>query len=184
MFAAHLRNDAETTGMIAAFCDLQKRGMSRSKAKTRGIVIRNISRTRSGEGQRVSWFGTGFAHQPLDDFAEFRDLVQTDEGVDLGHRLSKLVGEPLRHATADNQLLMAAFVQATALVGLEDRFDRFFLGRIDKGARIDYENVCGVGIGCDLHPALQHTSKHYFGVDQVLGATEADHSDFRSNPGG
>ena len=183
MFAAHLRNDAKTARVVAAFGDLEKYGMSRSEAKTRGIVIWNVSRTRTRKGELISGFGTLLVEQTLHDFAEFRDLVQADERIYFGDRLPQLVSESLRHATAYDQLLIRALVQSAPLVGFENGFDRFFLRRIDKRAGIDHENVGFVGLGRNLHPALQDASEHDFRVDQIFRATETDHSDFASASG-
>ena len=43
---------------------------------------------------------------------------------------------------------------------LEDRLDRFFLGRIDEGAGVHDQDIGFVGVGGDLHPALEHAAEH------------------------
>src|SRR6476646_419059 len=129
--------------------------MRRSEAKARGIVIRNVSRAGFGVKKwrkrlarvLVSPQSRRLCHYSLDDFAECCDLIQTDKGVDLRHRLPQLVGEALRHTATDDELLMGALVQTTALMSLKNGFDRFFLGRVDKGASIDHEHISFIRIG-------------------------------------
>ena len=61
----------------------------------------------------------------------------------------------------------------------QNRRDRFFLGRINERAGVDHEHVGFIGLRRNLHPALEHAAQHDFGVDQILGAAETDHADFR-----
>ena len=70
------------------------------------------------------------------------------------------------------------FFQAALLIGLENCLDRFLLGRIDERAGVDHEDIRVIGTRGDLHPARKHAAEHDLGVDQVLGATQADHSHF------
>ena len=83
--------------------------------------------------------------EPLDDRHDLRELVEPDEGVDLGQRTGQFLGEPLRHAAGDDQLLPAmAALQAAVAVGLEDGGDAFLLGRVDERAGVDDHHVGGV----------------------------------------
>src|SRR5207244_7199658 len=51
VFAAHLRDHAKTAGMIAALGNLHISRMGRRQPKARRVVIRNVTRSRVGEGK-------------------------------------------------------------------------------------------------------------------------------------
>ena len=114
----------------------------------------------------------------LDDFSGVGDLVEADEGVHLGHLAREFLRKTLRHAAADDQFLPGFLAQAALLVRLEDRLDGFLLRGVDERAGVHDEHVGVFRICGDLHAALDHAAKHDLGIDQVLGAAEADDADF------
>ena len=61
----------------------------------------------------------------------------------------------------------------------QNRFDRLFFRGVDERAGVNHQHIRLVGARRDFESALEHASKHDLGVDQILGATEADHADFR-----
>lgn len=65
----------------------------------------------------------------------------------------------------------------------QDRFDRLFFCGIDERAGVYHQDVGVVSRGSDLHPALQNASEHDLGIDQIFGASEADHADFSAHGG-
>jgi hypothetical protein len=65
------------------------------------------------------------------------------------------------------------------MMRLQNRFDRFFLGRIDERTGVYYQDI---GILCardNFHSTLQNTAEHDLRIDQVLGTAEADHANLR-----
>ncbi len=129
MTAADLGDGAEGAGVVAALGDLEIRGVLWREAEARRVVIWDERGPFGNEHLRRVFFATLVGKQALDDRRDLGDLIETDEGVDLGHRLRELLGETLRHAAGDNQLLLfAAFAQAALLIHLEDALDGFLLG--------------------------------------------------------
>src|SRR5205085_311633 len=121
---AHLWNDAETAGMIAAFGDFYVSGMRWCEPKARRVVIRNVPWPRSDKIKfdiiRI------ISQHPFDNRAELVDLIEPDKCIDLGQRNAHFLRKALRHAATHDQFLIRAFAQAALLVRLQDRLDRFF----------------------------------------------------------
>ena len=101
MFASHLGNDAKTAGMIAALGDFYVGGMRRCQAKSRRIVIGNVSWSRVRE-RKVDIF---IRDNSLDNRAKLFHFIEADECIDFRHFFAQLAREALRHAAAHNQLL-------------------------------------------------------------------------------
>jgi hypothetical protein len=81
----------------------------------------------------------------------------------------------LHHAAGHHQTLQPA--GRLELRRIEDRLDRFLAGRIDESARVDDEHV-GLGGVLDEYAARAvEMPEHDLGVDEVLGAAEADDAD-------
>src|SRR6266404_2817860 len=112
--------------------------------------------------------------------AKLTHLVQSNERIDLRQLLAQLVRKPLRHTAAHDQFLIWSLAKSALLMRIENRIDRFLLGRIDERARVHDQHVGFLRARCDFHSALQNTPEHDFGVDQVFGATETDHAHFRA----
>src|SRR5262249_43564111 len=70
---------------------------------------------------------------------DLRDLARTEDHVDLRNFLLQLVAIALRQATGDDEA--PALTVLLVLRHLENRVDRFLLGRIDERAGIDDEDV-------------------------------------------
>jgi hypothetical protein len=66
--------------------------------------------------------------------------------------------------------------QAALLHSLQDRGDRFLLGRIDESAGIHHQHVGFSSIAGDAHSPFQHAAEHDLRVDQILGTTETNHA--------
>ncbi len=97
-------------------------------------------------------------------------------GVGAGNRqntrvsIANLVGL-YTHTTGDNHLAVLAD-------GLTDRIQRLLFGGIDKSAGVDHNNV-SVVIGRHNIVAVQpELRENALGVDESLGTTEADETDF------
>jgi len=113
------------------------------------------------------------------DLSAANDLIQADERVDLFvQRGREILGEALRHAAGDDQLLLAAaLLHALVLVDLEDVADRLLLGGIDEGAGVDDDDIGLIRVIHEGERALLQLADHDLAVDPVLRATQADEVD-------
>jgi hypothetical protein len=82
-----------------------------------------------------------------------------------------LLAIALREATADHQLL------AGLPAGFKDRIDGFLLRGLNETAGVYDEYVGFTGISRDLKAFRHGVAKHYFGINQILGAAETHHPD-------
>ena len=70
-------------------------------------------------------------------------VAEAGDEVDLGQRVAQLVAVALRHAAGHDE----AGAAAPALGQAQDRVDRLLARRLDEGARVDDDEVGGVGVG-------------------------------------
>jgi hypothetical protein len=83
-----------------------------------------------------------------DDWGNFLELVEADEGVDFAEFPGQLGGEALGHATGNNEALIgAATVEAAIAMSLKDGGDAFGFCGIDEGAGVDDQDVGIGGVG-------------------------------------
>ena len=105
------------------------------------------------------------------------EFAGTDHGVHFRNVLLDFRAIALHQASGDDQFLRLA--GDLVLRHLQDRVDRFLLGRIDKRAGIYHDHVGVFGAGGDLRAAgLQH-AHHHLAIDEVLGAAKADKADLQ-----
>src|ERR1700730_4085406 len=111
MPATHLRNHAETARMIASFGNFQVRKMPGGQSEARRGVIWYISRLRR---HKIQWHrGWSLPSEHLaNDFAGLGDLIDSHECAPLRNLVRELAGEPLRHATANDEFLALSLSQA------------------------------------------------------------------------
>ena len=130
----------------------------------------------AGASSCAAFLGVDF----LDDRRDLGDLVEPDERIDfVVQRGREILRETLRHAAGDDELLfLAALLHAAVLVHLEDVADRFLLGRIDERAGVDDDDVRLFGLGDDGHAGLVQVADHDLAIDEILGATEGNETDF------
>ena len=167
-------------GMIAAFGDFQINAVRRGETKTRRVPIGNVGRAAMTVTRVGVLDSEPASNNALDDRAQFAHLIEPDESIHF-RQLLRAVRAAKR---CDMQPLTISFwfgrfLQPAFLMRLQNRLDRFFLGRIDEGAGVDDQDIRFVSVGGDLHPSLQNAPEHDLGIDQILGAAEADHPDFR-----
>jgi hypothetical protein len=165
--AAILRNDAEGAGMVAALGDFDIGKMFRRSQNARSEVVIKIQAIRRG-GRSLGAF---------DQIGDALQLVDADDGVHLRQLLPDVAVEALHQAAGDDQLLRAAHL--FVLGHLEDGIDRFFLGGIDKTARVYDQDVGLIRMRRQLVPAGGKLPHHYFAVDKIFGTAQTDKSDFQ-----
>jgi len=177
--APDLRNDAEGARVVAPLGNFNVREMARGESETGCVVVRDISRTRGHETLRGGLRGPLLGVKAFDDRGDFRDLVETDERIDLVvERGREVLREPLGHAAGDDELLFfAAFLHAAVLVDLQNMSDRLLFGGIDEGAGVDDDDVGLLRFGNDCHAGLMQMADHDLAIDEIFGATEGNETD-------
>ena len=113
----------------------------------------------------------------------FRDRLQnvmprirTEQNIDFRNLFRQFRLKFLREATRRDQFLAATrlFIRSR----FEQRFHRFILGRLDKSASVDDDDVRLFQMLRQLIAALFHETDHFFRIDQIFRAAEADKSKF------
>ena len=111
----------------------------------------------------------------LDNAADLTDLVDPDEGIDLGQELRQFVAEPLRQTARNDQTLPAVF-RLPQLGRFENRVDALLLCRVDKRTGVNDDDIrlaCVVG---NFDAVFEQVPHHDFRIDQVFGAAERNQS--------
>jgi hypothetical protein len=171
---AHLGDHAKRTRMVATLRNFDVGGVPGGEPEPRGGVVGDVTRFR---GHQVQNRAVVRKHLP-ENFPGLGDLIESEEGIDLGELVGEFLGKPLGHAAADDEFLAGACPQAAELVRLEDRVHRLLLGRVDKPAGIDDQDIRLRRVGGDFKPLRARAAEHDLGINQVLRTPEADHPNF------
>ena len=97
----------------------------------------------------------------------------SDDAVNLGDQALQLRAVTLRQAARDDQLLTGALARGV----LEDDVRGLLLRGIDERARIDHDGLGVAGLRFQPPAGRAELGDHHLGVNQILGATEADERD-------
>ena len=164
-FAAELRDHTEGAGVVAALRDLDV-----------GIVARRGEHARR---QIVIQIGHGAIRhrRPVTGGHDFFQLVGADHGVHFGNVAADLIAVALHQATRHHQSFEAAGL--LELSHFENGLDRFLLGGVDETARVDDDDLGVLRIRSQLPAVRGELPHHDFGVHQILGAAQADKTDFQ-----
>lgn len=159
MAAADLRDDAEGAGVVAAFGDFDVGEVFWGEAEAGGIVVGDVFGL---AGDEV--FLLGGAHEALDDGGDAGDLIEADEGIDIGHEVWQFLSEALREAAGDDDFLFLAFLAAffAGIDGVVDRADAFLFCHVDERAGIDDEDVGEFRFRGHGHSGLLEVADHDF----------------------
>ena len=168
--AAHLRDRAEGAGVVAALADLQVRVAAAAREDARRRLVVEPGRERLLREPRKRRAGPTAAAGAL------LQLVEAEEGVDLGDLVGELAAVLLDHAAGDDDAVDLAPLLALDL--LEDRLDRLLLGLVDEPAGVDDDDA-RLGVRHDRVPRALQMPEHDLGVDEVLRAAERDDADGR-----
>jgi len=87
MASAHLRDDAEGTGMVAALGDFDVGGVRGGEAEAGRVEIGNEPGLSGDEifRQAVGRGGAVLGQKAFNDRGDLGELVEADEGIDFGH---------------------------------------------------------------------------------------------------
>ena len=156
--AAHGRDDAEAAAVVAAFGDLQ---VGVVLGRELDAVVRHQVDERVVLGRQC---GMHRAHHAL-------IILRAGDGQHIRELLADLL-RALAQAAGDDDLAVFGH-------GLADGVQRFLHRRVDEAAGVDHHHV-GLVVGrhdvVALHAQLGQDA---LGIDQRLGAAEADETDFR-----
>src|SRR5581483_4692077 len=164
--APKLRNDAERTRMVAAFRDFDVRGVPRCREYASSEIVIQVRHGR--ERLRCQSFAKG---------GDLFELIGSEDGVYFRNVALNFWPVALYQAARHDEPL--GLPGLLVLGYFDNGFDRFLLGRIDKTARVDDDDVGFGGIGRQLVTIRHQLTHHDFGIDQVFGTPEAYKSDLQ-----
>ncbi len=160
--AAPDRDRAEGARVVAPLGDLEIRVPLGGEQPGGGVVEDHVGR----RGQRR-------AAAELHHIPHLAELVEADEAVDLGDLPGELIAEAVHHAAGHQHPLDPLPLAADHL---QDGVDRLLLGLLDEGAGVDHHRIRPVEVVDHLIAPAPQLSEHDLGVDEVLGAAQADHA--------
>ena len=104
------------------------------------------------------------------------DLTGADERIDFRHLRFQFIAITFDQTTGDNQ--SRRFAVSLQPRRFENRVDRFLLGRVDKATGVDDDRVSLAGVRGHLITICFELAHHHLAIDEVLGTTETDKSNF------
>jgi len=161
--------------MITPLGNLNVGGVGCGEADTRRVIIGDVGGAPGDLDKRPLIL---LVEQAVEEGTSRLDLVEPHEGVHLGELLGQVGRVTLGKAPSHHKLLPRLGTVQTAAMGLQDRPDALLLGRIDESAGVDQHDVGLVGLGGEFVAVALGIAEHDLGIDEVLGATEADQADF------
>ena len=188
--------------MIAALGNFNVGGMTGRRQQSRRCVVVEIA-GQVGDGPGPGFAGEtplGFTRLPFGSGCEdheggrcggpghSRGRQDTVEFAGPDHRIHfrnvflNFVAKALDQATGHNQLLgVSPRLQAGHI---QNGINRLLLGRVNEGTGIDDDNVSILSLGSQVGACLHQHPHHYFAVNQVLRATQADEGHLLRSFGG
>ena len=173
MASAHLGNHTKAARVIAALGNFHIGRVVGSEAETGRGEIGNVAGLWRHE---VEDAGFVLFEHAAEDRAGFGDLIESDEGVHLGEFADEVGGEALGKAAADDDFGIGALALVALAGGFQNGVDGFLFRGVDKSAGIHDEDIGLCGVGGDFEALGFCGAEHDLGVDEIFGATEADHA--------
>ena len=112
----------------------------------------------------------------FDGFDDAFDFAGADDRVYFGNLLENLVAVAFHQAAGDDEFFGGA--EFFVLGHFEDGVDGFFLGGFDEAAGVDDQDFGVVGARRQFVAFARENAHHDLAVDEVLGASEGDKTDF------
>ena len=142
-----------------------------------GAVVLGVDRGGTEQGPLL----VQAAQDAVGDLDDLLAAEDADHLVDVRNLLKQLVLLPLGQAAGDDHPLDAAV--ALAVEHLPDDPARFLPGGVDEPAGVDDHQVGRLPLGHQRVAVLGQQPEHPLGIDEVLGAAEADERDRPSDFG-
>src|SRR5580692_2542396 len=163
--SAQLRNDAEGTGMIAAFGDLDVRGVARGGNNARRQVVIEKRRRCGRQHPQIA----------MDSFKDALDFAGSYDGIDLRNLLENLVAKAFDETSGDDEFARRA--KFLVLGHFQNGVHGLFLRRLNEAARVDDKNLRLLRAGRKLVAFAHKHTHHHLAIHKVLRASQADESD-------
>src|SRR5262245_24442578 len=134
MRSPELRDNTESTFMIASLRDLEKSSVRRSSSNSRSSVI-----------VKVVWNThilptIGILLLALKNLGDLRNLTGPDEKIHLGQFPGEFLRISLGEATRDDELLDLSFLFEPS--NLKNGIDRLIFGALNEAKSINQHNIC------------------------------------------
>ena len=167
VLAAHVGNRAEGAKPVAPFGDLEVGEVPRRDAQPGAIVL-----GLHGRGSKKRALFAQAAQKAIGNLGDLFAAEDADHLVNLGKLLQQHVLLPFRQAAGDDHAAHAAV--ALALEHFLDDRTGFLPGRVDEPAGVHDHQVGVLPLRHQREPILRQEPEHPLGIDQVLGAAQAD----------
>ena len=171
--SAHLGNHAKATGMIATLGDFHIGGVVWRETEARGGEVGDVAGLRRHE---VEDAGFVLIEHAAENRAGFGDLIETDEGVHFGKFADEVAGKALGKASADDDFGIRALALVALAGGFQNGVDGLLFSGIDESAGVHDEDIRFGGVGGDFKSLGFCGAEHDFGIDEIFGAAEANHT--------
>src|SRR6185369_12350732 len=168
---AHRGDRTERTRPVAAFGDLDERGMRFRGPQPRRVFVVKISCGFVPDRRYREFFRVKFIVRRFENIV---DLRGADESVDIGEFLHQIVAITLDQTAGNDDA--RRFAVAFQAGGLEYRVNRFLFCGFDEPAGVDHNRIRFVGIACDLIASFGKLSHHHLAVNEILGTPKTDKS--------
>ena len=170
--AADVRDGTERTTVIAALGNLDVGRVARRRLDSRRIfIVECLILARDDDALSLQ--------RGLDGLHDAAPGARPHNSIGLGNIVEQFLSVALAEATRNDQAAAAA---ALLILGhVEHRCDGLFLGRLDKGARVDDEDIRLCRLVRDLDAVLLQDAQHDFRIDEILGTAKTDKTCFHSS---
>lgn len=114
------------------------------------------------------------ADESIGDFGNFIAAEDANDVIDFGDFFEQtaVLFESFGEASGDDNA--AGFSLAFEVEHFVDDGAGFCAGAFDEAAGVNDDEVCAVGFGDECVAVLCERAEHFFAVDEVFGAAEAD----------
>ena len=157
--------------MVATLRDFHIGEMLWGEAPAGGVEIGNVNGEVIGD-EVLGGCAGGAGEDATNDGGNLLQLVEANEGIDLGELSGEFTGEALGHATGDDEALIGvATMKTTIAMGFENGGDTFGFGGVDKRAGVDDQDIGLSRVGGEVYSSGAQMTQHDFGVDEIFRAT-------------
>ncbi len=165
--AAHLRDETEGAGTVAAFRNLYERVVSGRCKNARRRFIVKICRALIAYGK--DWKRAS-VYALIANFRYLVYLIRAYEGVNFRQLRAQLFTIALDQTACDYQTLRTPFRFQTRC--FKNSLYRLLLCRFDKTARVHNERIRLACVRSNLITGLAKLAHHHFAINQVFRTTE------------
>ncbi len=167
VLAPHVGDRAEGAEAVAPLGHLEVGQMFGGDPEPGPVVLR-LDRGGPEDGPLL----VEVAHDPVGDLGDLLAAEDADDLVDLGHLVQEHLALAFGQAAGDDHPL--DLPEPLAVEHLADHPERLLPRGVDESAGVDDDQVGPLRVRHQGVPVLRQQPEHPLGVDEVLGAAEAD----------